>query len=78
MGSVRFSILIFFPSIARSYIKASKNSLSHAKLRDLYDGIILPAVYETLPDHVQQEILSSYNLIYAKSRDYQEKPGASR
>ncbi|KAH8656762.1 hypothetical protein BGZ61DRAFT_291254, partial [Ilyonectria robusta] len=46
--------------------------------RDLYDEIILPAVYETVPDHARQEIPSSYDLIYSKSRAYQEKPGAGR
>jgi len=57
---------------------ASANSLSLARLRDLYDSIILPAVYETVPDHVRQEIPASYDLVYAKSRAYQEKPGSGR
>ncbi|KAG6977912.1 hypothetical protein FocnCong_v021694 [Fusarium oxysporum f. sp. conglutinans] len=47
-------------------------------LMDLYDEIILPAVRETVPIHVRQEIPGSYDLIYAKSRAYQEKPGAGR
>ncbi|KAG6997315.1 hypothetical protein FocnCong_v015645 [Fusarium oxysporum f. sp. conglutinans] len=54
------------------------NSLSLDRFRDLYDDIIIPATYETLPDHAQQEIPSSYDLIYAKSRAYQENPGAGR
>ncbi|GKU09535.1 unnamed protein product, partial [Fusarium langsethiae] len=63
---------------ARSHTKASANSLSLARFRDLYDEIILPAIFETVPDHVRQEIPSSYDLLYAKSRAYQEKPGAGR
>ncbi|KAH7182230.1 hypothetical protein DER46DRAFT_670678 [Fusarium sp. MPI-SDFR-AT-0072] len=75
---VRFSVLMFFPNGGPSYTKASANSLSLARFKDLYDGIILPAVYETVPDHVRQEIPSSYDLLYAKSRAYQENPGAGR
>ncbi|KAH6869143.1 hypothetical protein B0T10DRAFT_594976 [Thelonectria olida] len=50
------------------------NSLSLERFRDLYDEIILPAVRETVLDHMRQEIPGSYDLIYAKSRAYQEKP----
>jgi hypothetical protein len=75
---VRFSVLLFFPNGARSRTKASANSLSLARFKDLYDEIILPAIFESVPDHVQQEIPSSYDLLYAKSRAYQEKPGAGR
>lgn len=77
-AGVRFSAFVFFPHGARSQTRASANSLSLARFRDLYDEIILPAVYETVPDHARQEIPSSYDLIYAKSRAYQEKPGAGR
>ncbi|KAK7578286.1 hypothetical protein V3481_014141 [Fusarium oxysporum f. sp. vasinfectum] len=77
-AGVRFSVLLFFPNGGRSYTKASANSLSLARFKDLYDHILLPAIFETLPDHVQQEIPSSYDLLYAKSRAYQEKPGAGR
>ncbi|EXA29450.1 hypothetical protein FOVG_19070 [Fusarium oxysporum f. sp. pisi HDV247] len=77
-AGVRFSVLLFFPNGARSRTKASANSLSLARFKDLYDEIILPAIFETVPDHVQQEIPSSYDLLYAKSRAYQEKPGAGR
>ncbi|KAF9772899.1 hypothetical protein IL306_009366 [Fusarium sp. DS 682] len=75
---VRFSVLMFFPNGGPSYTKASANSLSLERFKDLYDEIILPAIYETLTDHVRQEIPSSYDLLYAKSRAYQEKPGAGR
>lgn len=77
-AGVRFSVLLFFPNGARSYTKASANSLSLTRFRDLYDEIILPAIFETVPDYVRQEIPSSYDLLYAKSRAYQEKPGAGR
>ncbi|KAG7416581.1 ATP-dependent DNA helicase PIF1 [Fusarium oxysporum f. sp. raphani] len=77
-GNVRFNVLMFFPNGSRSPTPASANSLSLDRFRDLYDDIIIPAAYETLPDHVKQEIPSSYDLIYAKSRAYQEKPGAGR
>ncbi|KAM6504737.1 hypothetical protein FSOLCH5_015233 [Fusarium solani] len=77
-ADVRFSVLMFFPNGASSQTRASANSLSLARFRDLYDEIILPAVRETVPDHVRQEIPGSYDLIYAKSRAYQEKPGVGR
>ncbi|KAH7115723.1 hypothetical protein EDB81DRAFT_611081, partial [Dactylonectria macrodidyma] len=78
-ASTRFSVLLFFPrTAAGKKTSASSNSLSLDRQRDLYDEIILPAAYETLPDHARQEIPSSYDLVYAKSRSYQEKPGSSR
>ncbi|EXK76443.1 hypothetical protein FOQG_18817 [Fusarium oxysporum f. sp. raphani 54005] len=77
-AGTRFSVLLFFPNGGPSHTKASANSLSLERFKDLYDEIILPAIYETLPDHVRQEIPSSYDLLYAKSRAYQEKPGAGR
>ncbi|KAH7477861.1 hypothetical protein FOMA001_g10542 [Fusarium oxysporum f. sp. matthiolae] len=77
-AGIRFSVLVFFPDGACSKTPASSNSLSLARFRDLYDDIILPAIYETVPDHVKQEIPGSYDLIYAKSRAYQEKPGMGR
>ncbi|KAF4470037.1 hypothetical protein FALBO_3059 [Fusarium albosuccineum] len=77
-GNVRFTVFMFFPGGSCSSAPASKNSLSLDRFRDLYDEIIIPAAYETLPDHAQQEIPNSYDLIYAKSRAYQERPGAGR
>ncbi|KAH7462787.1 hypothetical protein FOMA001_g18360 [Fusarium oxysporum f. sp. matthiolae] len=77
-GNVRFNVIVFFPNGSRLPAPASMNSLSLDRFRDLYDDIIIPAAYETLPDHAQQEIPSSYDLIYAKSRAYQENPGAGR
>lgn len=78
-GSVRFSVLLFFPETSSSpgrCTKVTNNSLSLERQRDLYEEIILPAAYETLPAHTRQEIPSSYDLLYAKSRSFQEKPGS--
>lgn len=77
-GNVRFSVFVFFPNGSHSSAPASTNSLSLDRFRDLYDDIIIPAAHESLPDHIQQEIPSSYDLVYAKSRAYQERPGAGR
>jgi len=78
-AGTRFSVLLFFPRTAASKkTSASSNSLSLDRQRDLYDEIILPAAYESLPDRARQEIPSSYDMIYAKSRSYQEKPGSGR
>ncbi|KAH6949415.1 hypothetical protein BKA56DRAFT_626373 [Ilyonectria sp. MPI-CAGE-AT-0026] len=78
-ASIRFSVLLFFPrTAAGKKTSASSSSLSLDRQRDLYDDIIIPAAYESLPDHARQEIPGSYDLIYAKSRSYQEKPGMGR
>ena len=80
-GSVRFSAFVFFPRGAKrskSETSATKNALSLQRQRDFYDKIIIPAVYETVPDPSQQEIPQSYDIVYAKSRSFQEKPGNSR
>ncbi|KAI5455765.1 hypothetical protein BGZ63DRAFT_418222 [Mariannaea sp. PMI_226] len=79
-ANVRFSVFLFFPQTAagKHKVKASANSLSLERQRDLYDGIILPAAYETLPDYARQEIPSSFDLLYAKSHSFQEKPGTGR
>ncbi|KNB20667.1 hypothetical protein FOXG_17643 [Fusarium oxysporum f. sp. lycopersici 4287] len=77
-GNVRFNVIMFFPNRSHLPAPASMNSLSLDRFRDLYNDIIIPAAYKTLPDHAQQEIPSSYDLIYAKSRAYQENPGAGR
>ncbi|KAI5456256.1 hypothetical protein BGZ63DRAFT_435853, partial [Mariannaea sp. PMI_226] len=72
--SVRFSAFLFFPNAARSRTSASSNSLSDQRQRDLYDTIIIPAAYETVRDPLRQEIPRTYDIAYAKSRSYQEKP----
>ncbi|EXK25678.1 hypothetical protein FOMG_17670 [Fusarium oxysporum f. sp. melonis 26406] len=51
-AGIRFSVLLFFPNGARSHIKASANSLSLARFKDLYNSIILPAIFEIVPDYV--------------------------
>ncbi|WKT46955.1 hypothetical protein QSH57_011860 [Fusarium oxysporum f. sp. vasinfectum] len=67
------------PDLSIPVSLSSTGSTRHnTRFKDLYDSIILPAIFETVPDHIQQEMPSSYDLLYAKSRAYQEKPGASR
>ncbi|KAI5456238.1 hypothetical protein BGZ63DRAFT_367699, partial [Mariannaea sp. PMI_226] len=74
MKSVRFSIFLFSPNAARSRTSASSNSLSDERQRDLYDSIIILAAYETVRDPLWQEIPRTYDIAYAQSRSYQEKP----
>lgn len=79
--SVRFEIFLCFPGTARSprsKTQASRNALSLERQKDLYDKIIIPAAYETISDPARQEIPRSYDIAYAKSRAFQEKPGTGR
>ncbi len=79
-GTVRFSAFIFFPQTAKSAkskASASKNALSFQRQRQFYDQIIIPAVYSTVPAPSLQEIPQSFDIAYAKSRSFQEKPGNS-
>ncbi|KAH7147116.1 hypothetical protein B0J13DRAFT_584454 [Dactylonectria estremocensis] len=57
---------------------ATANGLSRERQQDLYDKIILPAVHDTVSDPVWQEIPRTYDLIYAKSYSFQERPGTDR
>ncbi|KAM5526443.1 hypothetical protein FOXYSP1_21160, partial [Fusarium oxysporum f. sp. phaseoli] len=66
-----------FPQRRSSHTKASATACLSSDSRTFMMRHP-PAIYETLPDHVRQEIPSSYDLLYAKSRAYQEKPGAGR
>ena len=75
--SVRFAVFLFFPESTRSAgsaISPSSNALSLERQRDLYDGIIIPAAHETVRDPMRQEIPRSFDMVYAKSRPYLEKP----
>jgi len=79
-GSIRFSVFVFFPTSAksrRSKTSASSNMLSHERLRELYDDIVLPAIRETISHPFKQEIPPTYDMIYAKSRVFQEQPSGS-
>ncbi|KID83219.1 reverse transcriptase [Metarhizium guizhouense ARSEF 977] len=79
--SVRFEVFVYFPGTARSprsKTQASRNGLSLERQKDFYDKIIIPAAYETISDPARQEIPRSYDIVYAKSRAFQEKPGTGR
>ncbi|EXU95550.1 hypothetical protein X797_011387 [Metarhizium robertsii] len=76
---VRFSAFVFSPNAARcSSSKSIKNALSLERQKDLYDHIIIPAANEAIQDPSLQEIPRTYEIAYAKSRSYQEKPGNAR
>lgn len=82
-GSVRFSVLLFFPKSlttgrGKKALAVPTNTLSLERQRDLYDNIIIPAAYEVLPDYARQEIPGSFDLAHAKARSFEEKPGAGR
>ncbi|KJZ69387.1 hypothetical protein HIM_11226 [Hirsutella minnesotensis 3608] len=79
--SVRFSVFVFFPNSSRntaSMTSAASNALSLKRQRDFYDGIVIPAAFETVQDPIRQEIPRSFDIVYAKSRSFQEKPGMGR
>lgn len=80
-SSVRFASFVLFPNAAQgptSSTSASGNSLSLERQKDFYDQIVIPAVYETIPDPFRQEIPQSYDMVYAKSRPFEEKVGNNR
>lgn len=80
-GSVRFSAFVFFPTSAdnpRSQTSASSNALSLERQKDFYDKIVIPAACESIEDPACQEILRSFDIVYAKSYTYQEKPSTGR
>ncbi|KAH6957668.1 hypothetical protein BKA56DRAFT_648243 [Ilyonectria sp. MPI-CAGE-AT-0026] len=75
--SIRFPVFVLFPKAARgpkSKTSASHNALSLQRQKDFYDQIIIPTVYEAISDPFRQEISQSYDMLYAKSRSFQEKP----
>ncbi|KAL6402761.1 hypothetical protein AUP68_14097 [Ilyonectria robusta] len=79
--SVRFSVFVFFPESSRDFrsmTSASSNALSLERQKDFYDKIIIPAAYETISDPSRQEIPRTFDIAYAKSRSYQEKPAMGR
>ncbi|KAF6518559.1 hypothetical protein HZS61_016933 [Fusarium oxysporum f. sp. conglutinans] len=75
-AGVRFSVLMFFPSEPlRKHEPPPTASPSHdSGISMMRSSSRLSA--KLVPIHVRQEIPGSYDLIYAKSRAYQEKPGA--
>ncbi|KAF4456422.1 hypothetical protein FALBO_15411, partial [Fusarium albosuccineum] len=76
--SVHFSAFLFFPSAAPDSTSATRNALSLERQKDLYDHIIIPAAHEAVSDPYRQEIPLTYDVAYAKSRSFQEKPGNDR
>ncbi|KAI8648650.1 hypothetical protein NCS57_01476700 [Fusarium keratoplasticum] len=52
--------------------------MSLERQKDLYDRIIIPAACETIPGPALQEMPQRYEIAYAKSRSFQEKPGNKR
>ena len=79
--SIRFAVFLFLPDSTRSAGSATtpaSNALSLERQKDLYDGIILPAANETVRNPMRQEIHRSFDMVYAKSRSYQERPDMGR
>ncbi|KJZ70003.1 hypothetical protein HIM_10614 [Hirsutella minnesotensis 3608] len=79
--SVRFTVYLFFPDSTRSsgpLKSTTSNALSLERQKDLYDKIIIPAAYEAVRDPIRQEIPRTFDMVYAKSRSYQERPGMGR
>jgi hypothetical protein len=76
--SVHFSAFLFFPCAAPDSTSATRNALSLERQKDLYDHIIIPAACEAVSDPCRQEIPRTYDIAYAKSRSFQEKPGNNR
>ncbi|KAH7231297.1 uncharacterized protein BKA55DRAFT_598587 [Fusarium redolens] len=78
--------LSFLPSLALKLscdespdsTSATRNALSLEHQKDLYDHIIIPAACEAMSDPCRQEIPRTYDIAYAKSRSFQEKPGNNR
>ncbi|KAH7109224.1 hypothetical protein EDB81DRAFT_930075, partial [Dactylonectria macrodidyma] len=80
-GCVRFSVFLFFPHAACDLNQSTstiKNALTLERQKDLYDQIIIPAAYESISGPTLQEIPRTYEIAYAKSRSFQEKPGSKR
>jgi hypothetical protein len=75
---VHFSVFLFFPCAAPDSTSATRNALSLERQKDLYDHIIIPAACEAISDPCRQEIPRTYDIAYAKSRSFQEKPGNNR
>ncbi|KAJ4019781.1 hypothetical protein NW761_014895 [Fusarium oxysporum] len=71
--------LSFLPSRPKPVMRlATRNALSLERQKDLYDHIAIPAACEAISDPCRQEIPRTYDIAYAKSRSFQEKPGNNR
>jgi hypothetical protein len=76
MSGIRFDVYLFFPRASKT--SASRNGLSLERRKDLYDRIIIPAAFSSISDPLRQELPRSYDIAYAKSRSFQERPETSR
>ncbi|KAG7408967.1 hypothetical protein Forpi1262_v017911 [Fusarium oxysporum f. sp. raphani] len=75
-SGIRFDVYLFFPQVSKT--SASRNGLSLDRQKDLYDSIIIPAAFSSISDPLRQELPRSYDIAYAKSRSFQERPEMGR
>ncbi|KAJ3453236.1 hypothetical protein MRS44_018891 [Fusarium solani] len=75
-SGVRFDVYLFFPEASKA--SASRNGLSLDRQKDLYDSIIIPAAFSSISDPLRQELPRSFDIAYAKSRSFQERPEMGR
>jgi hypothetical protein len=75
-SGIRFDVYLFFPQASKT--SASRNGLSLDRQKDLYDSIIIPAAFSSISDPLRQELPRSYDIAYAKSRSFQERPEMGR
>ncbi|KAI3573948.1 hypothetical protein IWW34DRAFT_671861 [Fusarium oxysporum f. sp. albedinis] len=75
-SGIRFDVYLFFPGASKT--SASRNGLSLDRQKDLYDSIIIPAAFSSISDPLRQELPGSFDIAYAKSRSFQERPETGR
>ncbi|KAH6959559.1 hypothetical protein BKA56DRAFT_561910 [Ilyonectria sp. MPI-CAGE-AT-0026] len=75
-SGIRFDVYLFFPEASKA--SASRNGLSLDRQKDLYDSIIIPAAFSSISDPLRQELPRSFDIAYAKSRSFQERPEMGR
>ncbi|KAJ0140644.1 hypothetical protein HZ326_16483 [Fusarium oxysporum f. sp. albedinis] len=75
-SGIRFDVYLFFPGASKT--SASRNGLSLDRQKDLYDSIIIPAAFSSISDPLRQELPGSFDITYAKSRSFQERPETGR
>ncbi|KAL9563949.1 hypothetical protein ACKAV7_011984 [Fusarium commune] len=75
-SGIRFDVYLFFPEASKA--SSSRNSLSLDRQKDLYDSIIIPAAFSNISDPLRQELPRSFDIAYAKSRSFQERPEMGR
>ncbi|KAI7759596.1 hypothetical protein LZL87_013997 [Fusarium oxysporum] len=75
-SGIRFDVYLFFPEASKA--SSSRNCLSLDRQKDLYDSIIIPAAFSSISDPLRQELPRSFDIAYAKSRSFQERPEIGR